>query len=254
MSTSARISVRTARRAAWLAGALAAASLIAACGSAQSSQPPSNQPASTPGPSSSASATPAPTAPSSSAGPAPASPTGAPSSAPVPAPSQAPGAPSTGPSGGAALAACRTSTLLISVDENQAGGTAGGAYYPLNFTNTAATACQMYGYPGVSFAATPSAAGGQIGAAAARTGTFAKVAVRLAPGATAHAWIKVSFAANYPASSCQPVTAHWLRVYPPGETVAGYVGHAFSACAATSVAQLTVLPVRAGQGLAGVTP
>jgi hypothetical protein len=140
------------------------------------------------------------------------------------------------------------------VNDSQAGGTAGSAYYPLNFTNTSATACEMYGYPGVSFAAAPSAAGRQIGAAAERTEAFTKVKVRLAPGATAHAWIKVSFAGDYPASLCQPVTADWLRVYPPGETVAGYVGHSFSACSAKGVSQLTVLPVRAGQGLAGVTP
>jgi hypothetical protein len=240
MSTSSRISVRTARRVAWLAGAVAVASLIAACGSAGSSQPDT-----TPSPSSTASSTPAPTAPSSSA-----TPTRAASSAP----SSAPAAPSAAPSGGSALAACRAATLVITVNDGQTGGTAGGAYYPLNFTNTSATACEMYGYPGVSFAAAASVTGKQIGAAAVRSGTFAKVAVRLAPGATAHAWIKVSFAGNYPETTCQPVTADWLRVYPPGETVAGYVGHSFSACSAKDVTQLTVLPVRAGQGLAGVTP
>jgi hypothetical protein len=245
MSTSSRISVRTARRVAWLAGAVAVASLIAACGSAGSSPPDA-----APSPSSSASATPAPALPSSPTTPAPATPTGAASSAP----SSAPAAPSNGVSGGTALAACRTATMVITVNDNQAGGTAGGAYYPLNFTNTSATACGMYGYPGVSFVAAASATGKQIGAAAERSGAFAKVAVRLAPGATAHAWIKVSFAGNYPESSCQPVTADWLRVYPPGETVAGYVGHGFSACSAKGVIQLTVLPVRAGQGIAGVTP
>jgi hypothetical protein len=140
------------------------------------------------------------------------------------------------------------------VDDTQADAGAGSTSYPLNFTNTGKTACEMYGYPGVSFAAGPSAAGQQIGVAALRAGAFAKVAVSLAPGASAHAWIEVGLAANYPASACQPVTAHWLRVYPPGETVAGYVGQAFSACSATGVTQLTVLPVRAGQGVAGVTP
>jgi hypothetical protein len=244
MSTSSRLSGRTARRVAWLAGAVAVASLIAACGSAGSSQPDT-----TPSSSSSPSSNPAPTAPSSPTAPATATPTRAASSAPS---TGASGGPA--PSGGSTLAACRTATLVISVNDKQAGGTAGAAYYPLNFTNTSATACEMYGYPGVSFAAAASAAGKQIGAAAERTEAFAKVAVRLAPGATAHAWIKVAFAGNYPESSCQPVTADWLRVYPPGETVAGYVGHSFSACSAKGVTQLTVLPVRAGQGLAGVTP
>jgi hypothetical protein len=249
MSTSSRISVRTARRVAWLAGAMAVASLIAACGSAESSQPDT-----TPSPGASASSSPAPAAPSVSQAPAPASPTRGAPSAPASAPVAPSTAPTAAPSGGAALAVCRTATLRIAVDDSQAGGTAGSAYYPLNFTNTAATACQMYGYPGVSFAAAASATAKQIGQAAERTEAFPKVAVRLAPGATAHAWIKVSFAGDYPASLCQPVAANWLRVYPPGETVAGYVGHAFNACSATGVTQLTVLPVRAGQGLAGVTP
>jgi hypothetical protein len=184
----------------------------------------------------------------------------APSTAPATAPSSAPAtgpskpAPSGGASGGAGLAACRTAALRIAVDVSQADGAAGSSYYPLNFTNASGTTCEMYGYPGVSFAAAPTVAGQQIGAGALRSNAFTKVAVRLAPGQTAHAWLKVAVAANYPASTCKPVTAHWLRVYPPGETAAGFVGHTFNACSSTSAAVLSVLPVRAGQGVAGVTP
>jgi Protein of unknown function (DUF4232) len=224
-------------RVACLAGIVAVTSLLAACGSTGPSQPGTTPPpASTP-----AASSPTPAAPA----PAPASPTPA---------APAPASPTARPSGGAALTGCRTTSLRITLDASQASGTAGSAYYPLNFTNTSATGCELYGYPGVSFAAAPSAAGQQIGAAAQRSSAFAKVAIRLAPGATAHAWLKVTVAGNYPAATCHPVTARWLRVYPPGETVAGYVGHAFSACSATSTALLTVLPVRSGQGLAGMTP
>jgi hypothetical protein len=140
------------------------------------------------------------------------------------------------------------------VDVAQAQGGAGSFYYPLNFTNTSKTTCEMYGFPGVSFAASATAAGQQIGAPAQRAGAFSKVTVRLAPGQTAHAWLKVAVAANYPSATCQPVTANWLRIYPPGETVAGYVSHPFSACSSSSAPLLSVLPVRAGQGVAGVTP
>jgi hypothetical protein len=149
---------------------------------------------------------------------------------------------------------CRTASLLITIDDSLAGGAAGSTYYPLNFTNTSAAPCALYGYPGVSFVAVPVGTGAQIGAAAKRSSSFGKVTVRLAPGGMAHAWLQVTVAGNYPASVCQPVTARWLRVYPPGETVAGYVGHAFNACSSTSTAVLTVLPVRAGHALAGVTP
>ena len=140
------------------------------------------------------------------------------------------------------------------MDDTQANGGAGSSYYPLNFTNTSATTCAMYGYPGVSFAAAATTAGRQIGVAANRATAFAKVTVPLAPGATAHAWLRVAVAQNYPATSCQPVTARWLRVYPPGETAAGYVGHSFSACESSSAPLLTILPVRPGKGVAGTTP
>jgi hypothetical protein len=237
MSRSARID---APRAGWLAGAMVATSLVAACGTAGPSQP-----AHTPTPAATGTQPPATSA---SSDPAPASPAPAPS----PSTSRGPASPSPANSGAAGLAACSTASLLITVDDSQAEGAAGSTYYPLNFTNTAAKPCELYGYPGVSFVA--ARAGAQIGAAARRNGAFAKVAVRLTPGGTAHAWLQVTVAANYPASICQPVTARWLRVYPPGETVAGYVGHTFNACSATSTALLGVLPVRAGQARAGITP
>ena len=73
-------------------------------------------------------------------------------------------------------------------------------------------------------------------------------------GGVAHAWLQVAEAGNYPAATCQPVTAHWLRVYAPGETQALYVSHAFDACSSDSAPLLTVMPVRSGQGVQGTTP
>jgi len=247
MSTSSRILVR----ATLAAGAMAAVSLLAACGSAEPGQPATPPGTSAPGTPatgpSSAPAVPPSSVPPSSVPPSAVPPSSVPPSAVPPAPPPSGGA-------GAGLAACRTAALRITVDDTQSGGAAGSAYYPLNFTNMTAAPCEMYGYPGVSFAAAPDASGAQIGNAAKRSQAFAKMAVRLGPGATAHAWLQVTVAANYPASDCKPVTAHWLRVYPPEETVPGYVSRSFAACSATSLAQLTVLPVRSGQGLAGVTP
>jgi hypothetical protein len=112
----------------------------------------------------------------------------------------------------------------------------------------------MYGYPGVSFVTAGLSAGQQVGPAAQRAQGFAKVAVQLAPGGTAHAWLKVAVAADYPASSCHPVTVRWLRIYPPGDTAAGYAGHTVSACSSAGAPLLTVLPVRAGLGSQNVTP
>ena len=131
---------------------------------------------------------------------------------------------------------------------------AGSTYYPVNFTNTSAAPCGLYGYPGMSFVTSSGSAGQQIGAAARRDPAFGDLPVRLPAGGVAHAWLQVAQAGNYPASACQPVSAHWLRVFPPGNTVASYVDVSLSACASASTPLLTVTPVRSGQGVRGVTP
>ena len=157
-------------------------------------------------------------------------------------------------SGADGPAACRSASLQVTVNASQAGGAAGSTYYPVDFTNTSSAPCGLYGYPGVSFVTADSGAGRQIGAAAQENPGLPKVAVRLAAGGVAHAWLQVAEAGNYPAATCQPVTAHWLRVFAPGETEALYVNHAFNACSSASAPLLTVMPVRSGQGVQGTTP
>jgi hypothetical protein len=112
----------------------------------------------------------------------------------------------------------------------------------------------MYGYPGISFVTSGGGGGRQIGAAAQRNPAFGKLAVRLAAGGQAHAWLQVAQAGNYPESTCQPVKAHWLRVFAPGQTVPSFVNHTFDACTSAAVPLLTVMPVRPGQGIQGKTP
>jgi hypothetical protein len=157
-------------------------------------------------------------------------------------------------SGAAGLAGCRSAALKVTVDTSQAGGAAGSMYYPVNFTNTSDAPCGLYGYPGMSFVTAAGSAGHQIGAAAQQNPAFGRLSVRLPAGGAAHAWLQVAQAGNYPASACRPVTAHWLRVFPPGDTVASYVDVSFSACASSSAPLLTVMPVRSGHGVRGVTP
>jgi hypothetical protein len=152
------------------------------------------------------------------------------------------------------LTVCQSAALKVTVDTSQAGGAAGSVYYPVNFTNTSGEPCGLYGYPGMSFVTAGGSAGQQIGAAAQRDPAFGDLSVRLPADGVAHAWLQVAQAGNYPASACQPMTAHWLRVFPPGDTAATYVGVSFSACASASAQLLTVTPVRSGQGVRGVTP
>jgi Protein of unknown function (DUF4232) len=220
-------------RIAVLAGAVAASSLLVACASPSASQPAGGDPpATTVQPAASTTAQPAPS-------------TSAPA---APAPS------ATKPASSPGLAACRSASLVMTIDLSRANGAAGSTYYPLNFTNSSTKACEMYGYPGVSFVTAGSSAGKQIGAPAMPSTAFTKLGVLLAPGGSAHAWLKVTVASNFPASACNPVTADWLRVYPPEETVAGYVSQTFSACDSVNAPVLAILPVRAGKGAVGITP
>ena len=162
-------------------------------------------------------------------------------------------APSTVP-GLDGLTVCQSAALKVTVDTSQAGGAAGSRYYPVNFTNTSGAPCGLYGYPGLSLVTADGSAGRQIGAAAQRDPGFGKVSVRLPAKGVAHAWLQIAEAGNYPASACRPTAAHWLRVFPPGDTAARYVGVSFSACASASTPLLTVMPVRSGPGVQGVTP
>jgi hypothetical protein len=168
--------------------------------------------------------------------------------------STVPATPSRTPGAAAGLAACQAAGLKVTVDASQAGGAAGSTYYPVNFTNTSSAPCGLYGYPAMSLVTAAGGTGRQIGAAAQQDPVFGKLSVRLPAGGAAHAWLQVAQAGNYPASTCQPVTAHWLRVFPPGDTVASYVDVSFSACASASTPLLTVTPVRSGHGIRGVTP
>ncbi len=164
-------------------------------------------------------------------------------------PAAAPTARSTAASG---LAACATENLSAGLQTNVGGGAAGSQYVPISFTNTSGTACVMYGFPGVSFVTGPS--GSQIGAPASRQTSFPTVTVTVAAHATAHAWLQVAEAGNYPASTCHPVTAHWLKVYPPANTAASYIGHTFTACSSAKVTVMMIDPVRAGSAVDGQVP
>jgi len=152
--------------------------------------------------------------------PTPTSPGGPAPTGPAPAPTGAQPAP---------LAQCATGALRISL--GPAGGAAGSIYYPLEFTNISGAPCTLYGYPGVSFVSGPG--GAELGGAAVRNPAQGPALVTLAPGAVAHASVQVAVAQNYPTSLCKPVTAHWLRVYPPDQYAPLYTDLTAMTCTGT---------------------
>ena len=173
--------------------------------------------------------------------------------------SSAPASPSASPAAspaGGATAGCASSALTAHVDLSQGGAAAGSTYVPIDFTNTSGSACTMDGYPGVSFVRSPS--GAQLGNPASRNPAAPPAMVTLAPGGIAHAILQVGEAGNYSQSACTPVTAHWLKIFPPNQVSAIYAHYDVQACSAKLPAklgsQLAVYVVRPGAGRAGHAP
>jgi hypothetical protein len=140
-----------------------------------------------------------------------------------------------------AAAACATSALRIS--QSAPNGYAGGVIVTLGFTNASGATCTLYGYPGVSLVSSTQT---QIGLAAKRSGTAVKL-IALAPGATASASLQIVDALNFPSTTCDPVKAAYLRVYPPNQTVSVLLANTSQTCS-KPVQTLTVNPVQAGSG------
>lgn len=139
---------------------------------------------------------------------------------------------------------CTTARLEVWLGLGLGGGTAGSTFYPLEFSNVSHSACTLNGFPGVSAVGS---GGGQIGSAAGRNNQHHGT-VTLAPGATAHAILRVLDAG---AVCSSPVMATSLKVFPPGATRSEPIPFSFAACSHKGV--LVVGPVRAGVGIPGFT-
>ncbi|HEY5986422.1 MAG TPA: DUF4232 domain-containing protein [Streptosporangiaceae bacterium] len=163
---------------------------------------------------------------------------------------------SSGPGPGAATSQCRAAALRARVDTSQSSGAAGSVYYPINFTNVSNSRCSLFGYPGVSFVTGVS--GSQLGRAAIRNPAAGPTVVALDPGDVAHATLQVAEAGNFDPSQCRPVTAHWLKIFPPDQFTPIYARLTTQACSArlpTDVGnQLGVYVIQSGPGKAGEAP
>lgn len=138
----------------------------------------------------------------------------------------------------AAVPPCATSALVIWV--TGASGAAGTTYSDLQFTNLGSRTCSLTGYPGVSAV---SLGGRAIGAPARRNAVASPAAQTVRPGHTVSALLGIGDAGNYPTSTCRPVTAAGLRVYPPGQTASKIVPYPFATCAGQRDALLSTGPV-----------
>jgi hypothetical protein len=150
--------------------------------------------------------------------------------------------------GQAGVAACTAADLKIATNGSAGGGAAGSFYSFIDFTNTSSASCTLYGYPGVSLTA---ASGAQIGAAATRDATTAAATIKLPPGATANAVLRMTDPTVYSTTKCQPVTSAYLKVYPPNQTQSVKVAFKGGTCASSSVKMLSIRVVTPGASSAG---
>ncbi|GAA1834456.1 DUF4232 domain-containing protein [Pseudonocardia alni subsp. carboxydivorans] len=125
---------------------------------------------------------------------------------------------------------CHTSELAGSVAADPGGGAAGSSYATLTLRNQGGRTCYVRGFPGVSYVGGDD--GHQIGPAAAMQGGHGDP-VRLAPGGTAGATLRVVNVRNFDEAACRPTAVRGLRVYPPGETDSLFVPMEGTGCAAT---------------------
>jgi hypothetical protein len=133
-----------------------------------------------------------------------------------------------------APAACTPADLRVTAAYSQ--DSTQHAFYDLRFTNVSRTACALRGYPGVSLLTAGNSGGRPIGSPRPlilrSPGPVATVT--LAPGQQALALLGVAETVMFTDSSCIPVVAHWLRVYPPLSRHAVYVPIKAVTCSSSS--------------------
>lgn len=166
------------------------------------------------------------------------------SSSPVPSPSPAPASSTVQqaapqPDDGI----CKSKDVQLSLGTGD--GAAGTVYRPLLIKNTSGKTCTIQGYPGISYVAGED--GHQVGKDAYRDGTKGE-AITLTNGQSAVADIGFVQVRNFDSAVCQPTEIKGLRVYLPQETASNFVAAPGTGCASDKIPgnQLTVKTVHKG--------
>jgi hypothetical protein len=158
----------------------------------------------------------------------------------------APGASAT-PAAAAAPSRCTTADLDVWAGV-PADGSAGAFTYQLELSNISGHACTLFGYPGVSAVG---AGARQIGSAAIRDAAHPARLITLARGGTSHVELRVTDVSAIPSSSCHPVKADGLRVFPPNDFRSRVVPLSFEACSKAGPKFLSVTRTIGGTGIPG---
>jgi hypothetical protein len=136
----------------------------------------------------------------------------------------------------AAVAPCKTSGLVVWID-TRGNAAAGSVFYTLKLTNESGRTCTLGGYAGVSAV---SLGGRRLGSPAARDRGVTPRVITLRNGATTSAQLRIVQALNFPRTTCRPVMAAGVRVYPPSQTTSKVVPIPFRACSRVGPVYLQV--------------
>ncbi|WP_165438376.1 DUF4232 domain-containing protein [Pseudonocardia sediminis] len=138
------------------------------------------------------------------------------------------GASGGGAAGGGNSARCTTAELTGSL--GPADGAAGSVNQTLILTNSGSRTCYLRGFPGVSYVGGDN--GAQVGPSAVMDGPRGGD-LRLGPGGSVGAAMKLANVANFDTASCRPVPVRGLRIYPPGDTASLFVPREGTGCSGT---------------------
>jgi hypothetical protein len=142
------------------------------------------------------------------------------------------------------MAKCATSALRIKVGARTAA--TGITERNIDFTNVGSTKCFLQGYPAAGMVSAGSGSGNLIGAYARPYPAAPAKPIVLASGQTAHAVLGTYNLGSHLATNCHPVTPHWLKVFPPGQTMPAYLPFAARICSASAARTLQITPIVAG--------
>ncbi len=135
--------------------------------------------------------------------------------------------------------ACQTPGLVIWMDTS-GNAAAGSTFYKMFFTNQSGHSCTLNGFP---FVFAVGLQGKQIGRRAGFNGP-APHQITIANHGTATATLQIVNVGNFPVSSCHPVWAAGLNVFPPNQTRAKVIPFPFRACSSTAPPFLSVGAVK----------
>lgn len=141
------------------------------------------------------------------------------------------------------LPRCATAGLDIWVYPDEGGGTAGGFYYHIAFTNFSGRACALRGEPGVVAA---DIHGRRIGSPTSPGAPAGAPTVRIPAGGTVTSLLKVVDPGVFAPSVCRPVLAAGLRVRPPGDSTSRFVPLPVEVCSRPGHSNLEVWEVKSG--------